>query len=166
MSPRTTKLSPLVEPLQEDITKLLERLGLEAPELSSNATHISISELFWWLRAFVAMADSGNRTIGDLSTTVAARSLSVVIYKLLPASTGADAHVMKAQLLSMREATFQWPSPEEVRPNVLLPLPKNIAKNFTGTFFRSKGETARTGLRLGPTYGKTSLSKFGFRTHS
>ena len=65
MSPRTTKLSPPVEPLQEDITKLLERLGLETPELSPNATHISISELFRWLRACIAMADFGNRTVLD-----------------------------------------------------------------------------------------------------
>jgi hypothetical protein len=46
---------------------------------------------------------------------------------------------MKAQLRSMREALFQWPSPDEVRPEALPPLPKNIAKNFTGVFFCSSG---------------------------
>ena len=53
------------EPLQEDIINLLARLGLEAPELSPNSSNVSISELFRWLRACVAMADSGNRTVLD-----------------------------------------------------------------------------------------------------
>ena len=65
--------------------------------------------------------------------------LSAAIYKLLPVGIGADAAVMKAQLRSMREALFQWPSPDEVRPEALPPLPKNIAKNFTGVFFCSSG---------------------------
>jgi chromosome segregation ATPase len=53
------------EPLQEDIINLLARLGLEAPELSPKSSNISISELFRWLRACVAMADSGNRMVLD-----------------------------------------------------------------------------------------------------
>ena len=45
----------------------------------------------------------------------------------------------KAQLQSKRDATFEWPSPEEVCPDALPPLPKNIAKNFTATFFKTSG---------------------------
>jgi hypothetical protein len=50
-----------------------------------------------------------------------------------------DATVMKAQLCSMRDASFEWPSPEEVHPNALPLLPKNITKNFTATFFKTCG---------------------------
>jgi hypothetical protein len=37
----------------------------------------------------------------------------------------------------MRDATFEWPSPEEVCPDALPLLLKNIAKNFTATFFKT-----------------------------
>ena len=62
-------------------------------------------------------------------------SLSAAICKLLPVGAGADAAITKAQLRLMRELLFQWPSPEEVQPEALPPLPKNIAKNFIGVFF-------------------------------
>ena len=39
----------------------------------------------------------------------------------------------------MRNLTFEWPSPNEVHPDALPPLPKNIAKNFTATFFKTSG---------------------------
>jgi hypothetical protein len=70
---------------------------------------------------------------------MAIRSLSIAICRLLPAGGRADATFMKAQLRSMRDASFEWPSPEEFRPDALPPLPKNIAKNFTGTFFKMSG---------------------------
>ena len=85
------------------------------------------------------MADSGSRAMGDLSAVVAVRSLSAAIYRFFPAGGVADATVTKAQLWSMRDASFEWPSPLEVRPDALPPLPKNIAKNFTATFFRASG---------------------------
>jgi len=85
------------EPLQEDVPKLLAKLGMEAPELSPSSDNISVSEMFQWLWACVAMADSGS-PFSDLSVVVAARTLSATICKLLPSGTGADVAVMKAQL--------------------------------------------------------------------
>ena len=85
------------------------------------------------------MADSGSRAVGDLRAAMAVRSLSIAICRLLPAGGGADATIMKAQLRSMRDASFEWPSPDEFRPDALPPLPKNIAKNFTATFFKMSG---------------------------
>jgi hypothetical protein len=124
------------EPLQTEVDELLGKLGLVAPDLSPNAP--TISELFQWLRACVAMANSGSRAMGDLSAAVAVRSLSAAICRLLPAGGGANAAFTKAQLRSMRDATFEWPPPEEIRPNALPLLPKNITRNFTATFFKDK----------------------------
>ena len=84
------------------------------------------------------MEDSGSRAMGDLSAAVVVRSLSAAICRLLPAGGGADAAVMKAQLRLMRDATYERPSPEEVRPDALPPRPKNIAKNFTTISFGPK----------------------------
>ena len=83
------------------------------------------------------MATSGNLAIGDLSAAVAVRSLSAAVYKLLPEGGVAEAAVTKAQLCSMRDSTFEWPSLDEVHPEALPPLPKNIAKNFTASFFKT-----------------------------
>ena len=127
------------EPLQRDIAAFLGTMGLSAPDLSPTANSISISELFRWLRACVSMATSGNRAIGDLSAAVAMRSLSAAVCKMLPEGGGAEAAVTKAQLRSMRDSTFEWPSLDEVRPEALPPLPKNIAKNFTASFFKACG---------------------------
>jgi len=33
----------------------------------------------------------------------------------------------------------QWPSTEEVKPETLPALPRNIAKNFMATFFQERG---------------------------
>ena len=114
-------------------------MSLSAPDLSPTANSITISELFRWLRACVAMADSGSQAVGDLRAAMAVRSLSIAICRLLPAGGGADVAVTKAQLWSMRDASFEWPSPLEVHSDTLPPLPKNIAKNFTATFFRARG---------------------------
>src|SRR6185437_8182312 len=73
------------------------------------------------------------------SATVAVRSLSAAVYKLLPKGSGAEAAVTKTQLRTMRDPTFEWPSPDEVRHEALPPLPKNIAKNFTSSFFKTHG---------------------------
>ena len=116
---------------------------MEAPDLSPSATTVTISEVFRWLQACVAMADSGSRAMGDLSAAVAVRSLSAAICSLLPAGGGADATVTKAQLQSMYDASFECPSPEEVRPDALPPLPKNIAKNFMATFKTSGQDLIR-----------------------
>ena len=73
----------------------------------------------------------------DLSAVVAVRSLSAAICKLLTEGSGTEAAVTMAQLRTMRDPTFEWPSLDEVRPEALPPLPKNIAKNFTSSFFKT-----------------------------
>ena len=75
----------------------------------------------------------------DMSAVVVVSSLSASICSLLSADGGAEASVKKAQLRTMRDATFKWPSLDEVRPDALPPLSKNIAKNFTGTVFKTSG---------------------------
>jgi len=77
--------------------------------------------------------------MGDLSAAVVVRSLSAAVCKLLPEGSGAEAAVTKTQLRTMRDPTFEWPSPDEVRHKALPPLPKNIAKNFTSSFFKTHG---------------------------
>ena len=78
--------------------------------------------------------------MGDLSTAVAVRSLSTAVCKMLPEGSGAEASLTKTQLRTMRDSTFVWPSLEEVRPEALPALPKNIAKNFTASFFKTHGK--------------------------
>ena len=70
---------------------------------------------------------------------MAVRSLSAAVCKLLPEGGGSEASLMKTQLRTMRDSTFVWPSPDEVRPEALPALPKNIAKNFTSSFFKTHG---------------------------
>ena len=104
------------------------------------------------------MATCGNRAMGDLSAVVAVRSLCAAVCKLLPEGSGTEASVTKTQLCTMRDPTFVWPSPEEVRPEALPALPKNIAKNFTASFFethgrdlvRAEAERLRRQVRLQP----------------
>jgi len=107
------------ESLQRDIAAFLETMRLSPPDLSPTANSISIFELFRWLRACVSMATSGNCAMGDLSAAVAVRSLSAAICQLLPEGGGADSAMTKAQLRSMRDPTFVWPSLDEVRPETL-----------------------------------------------
>jgi hypothetical protein len=45
---------------------------------------------------------------------------------------------MKTQLCQLHEHTFMWPLEEDVLPEKLSPLPKNIAKNFIETFYKEK----------------------------
>jgi hypothetical protein len=85
------------------------------------------------------MATCGNRAMGDLSATVVVRSFSVAVCKMLPEGSGAESSLTKAQLRTMRDPTFVWPSPDEVRPEALHALPKNIAKNFTSSLFKTHG---------------------------
>ena len=85
------------------------------------------------------MATSGNCLMGDLSAVVAVRSHSAAICKLLPEGGGAEVAVTKTQLRTLRDPTFEWPSLDEVRPEALPPLPKNFAKNFTSSFFKTHG---------------------------
>ena len=75
----------------------------------------------------------------DISTVVAVRTLSAVVYGLFPSKAIQASGVMKAQLHSLRDSSFRWPGEETVCPKVLPALAKNIAVNFMEHFFRGKG---------------------------
>ncbi|KAG2571459.1 uncharacterized protein LOC120640649 [Panicum virgatum] len=126
------------ELLQADIHNLLERFGLTPPELSEE-DNVGVAELFRWLRVCVAMADTGSLFYGDLSAAIAARALSASVCGLLLADSGNSGSITKAQLRTLCDRSFQWPSAEAMRPEVLPALPNNIAKNFAETFFRERG---------------------------
>ena len=104
------------------------------PELSQEQL-VEVSELFWWLRACITMAGAGSQFYTGLTATVTARTLSVVVCGLFPADAGSSGNLTKAGLRTLRHRSFEWP----VQPEALPALPKNIAKNFTETFFRVKG---------------------------
>ena len=81
------------------------------------------------------MARSGADFKCDLSATVAARTLSVAICRLLPAESSASSMgIVKAQLRLLRDSCFEWPSLDSLRPEALSALPENISKNFAKYF--------------------------------
>ena len=117
---------------------LLGKFALDPPEMSQEET-VEVAELFRWIRASLAMARSGADFKCELSTTVAARTLSAAICRLLPAESGSSSMgILKAQLWLLRDASFEWPSLDSLRPKSLPTLPKNIAKNFA-KYFHEKG---------------------------
>ena len=74
----------------------------------------------------------------ELSATVAARTLSAAVCSLLLVESSSSTGILKAQLWLLRDASFEWPSLDSLRPEALPALPKNIAKNFT-KYFHEKG---------------------------
>ena len=100
---------------------------------------VEVAELFHWIRASLAMARSGADFKCDLSATVAVRTLSAAICRLLPAeSSSSSTGIVKAQLRLLRDASLEWPLLDSLRPESLPTLPKNIAKNFA-RYFHEKG---------------------------
>jgi len=88
-----------------------------------------VAELFRWIRASLAMARSGADFKCELSATVAARTLSAVICRLLPAeSSGSSSGIMKAQLRLLQDASFEWPSLDSLHPESLSTLPNTFMK--------------------------------------
>jgi hypothetical protein len=60
------------------------------------------------------------------------------VCSLLETPAGGEASVSKAKLRTHRDPGVQWPSTEEVKPETLPALPRNIAKNFMATFFQER----------------------------
>ena len=58
---------------------------------------------------------------------------------LLKAPASGEASVTKSRLRTLRDPGVHWPSTEEVKPETLPALPRNIAKNFMATFFQERG---------------------------
>jgi hypothetical protein len=70
---------------------------------------------------------------------VAACTLAASICGLLLGDMDSSAGIMNTQLHQLCERTFAWPLEEDVLPERLSPMPKNIAKNFIDTFYKEKG---------------------------
>ena len=85
------------------------------------------------------MTDCGSQFFGELNAGVAARSLIAMVCSLLEAPAGGEASVSKSKLRTLRDPGVQWPSIEEVKPETLPAIPRNIAKNFMATFFQERG---------------------------
>ena len=159
---------------------LLERFSIEAPPLAGEEVNsVELVELFRWLRCCVAMTNCGSQFFGELNAGVAARSLIAVVCSLLEAPAGGEAlargeaSVSKAKLRTLRDPGVQWPSTEEVKPETLLALPRNIAKNFMAIFFHERGrelvahEGKRMKAQVGPLFVRCCLRLFplGVDTH-
>ena len=146
-------------PLQSEVHNLLDRFGIEAPPLAGeDANSVELVELFRWLRCCVAMTDCSSQFFGELNAGVTARSLIAAVCSLLEAPVGGKASVSKAKLRTLRDPGVQWPSAEEVKPEALPALPRNIAKNFMATFFQERGrelvahEGDRMKAQVGPLF--------------
>jgi len=112
----------------------------DAPPLAGEeANSVELFELFRWLRCCVAMTDCGSQFFGELHASVAARSLIAAVCSLLEALAGGEASVTKSRLRTLRDPGVQWPSTEDVKPETLPALPRNITKNFMATFFQQRG---------------------------
>jgi len=117
---------------------LLGKFALDPPEISQEE-NVEVAELFRWIRASLAMARSSADFKCELSAMVATRTLSAAVCRLLPTeSSGSSSRIVKAQLRLLRDASFEWPSLDSLRPESLPTLPKNIAKNFA-KYFHEKG---------------------------
>ena len=128
------------EKLQEELPDLLAKYGLVAPDIFPEGTDtVGLESFFQWLRACVAMVEAGAHFHEDISAVVTVRTLSAVVYGFFPAEAGAPGGVTKAQLRSLHDASFRWPSEEVVRPETLPALAKNVAKNFMDHFFKGEG---------------------------
>src|SRR6185436_4485693 len=134
-----TTISSFADLVQTDMHGLLGKFALDPPEISQEE-NVEVTELFRWIRASLAMARSGADFKCELSATVAARTLSAAVCRLLPAeSSGSSSGIEKAQLRLLRDASFEWPSLDSLCPESLPTLQKNIAKNFA-KYFHEKGQ--------------------------
>ena len=62
-----------------------------------------------------------------------------MVCSLVEAPAGGEASVTKSRLRTLRDPGVQWPCAEEVKPEMLPALPRNIAMNFMATFFQESG---------------------------
>ena len=131
--------------------KLLEHFGIDAlPLAGEDANSMELIELFRRLWCCVALTDCVSQIFRELNAGVAARSLIATVCSLLEAPAGGEASVTKAKLRTLRYPSVQWPSTDEVKPETLPAVPRNIAKNFMATFLQEKGRglVAHEGERM------------------
>jgi len=154
-------------PIQSEVRSLLEHFDIDAPPLAGeDANSVELTELFRWLRCCVAMTDCCSQFFGELNAGVAAHSLIAAVCSLLEAPAGGEAAVSKTKLRTLRDPAVQWPSTDEVKPEALAALPRNIAKNFMATFFQENGrelvahEGERMKAQVGPLFIHCCLRLF------
>lgn len=134
------KYKSLRKAFEDAIDKILKEMlafmsyyGLTAPKIPHQ--DLDVAAFFDWLRTCLAMLDAGGKLYGDLSVVFAARTLVISLCSLLPIEGIRPPSILKTQLRLLRDEKYEWTSGDAVKPDVLLPLPKNIAKNFMNTFF-------------------------------
>ena len=131
-----------------------------------DANSVELIELFRWLRCCVAMTDCGSQFFGELNAGVAVRSLIAAVCSLIKAPDGGKAIFSKTKLRTLRDPSMQWHSADELKPEALGALPRNITKNFMATFFQEKGrelvahEGARMKSQVGPLFVRCCLRLF------
>ena len=112
------------------------------------------------------MTDCGSLFFGQLNAGVAARLLIAAVCSLLEAPVGGEASVSKSKFCTLRDPGVQWPSTEEVKPEMLPALPRNIAMNFMATFFQESGREVvvhkgeRMKAQVGPLFVRCCLRLF------
>lgn len=126
-----------VEKLFEEMPEFLAYYGLIAPAMDRE--NVDISAFFDWVRSCLAMLDAGAQLHSDLSAAVAACTLAASVCRLFPDDAANPQSISKAQLRHLRDPRYKWPADEEVFPEALSALPKNIAKNFVSSFFSARG---------------------------
>ncbi|PAN11110.2 hypothetical protein PAHAL_2G143400 [Panicum hallii] len=90
-------LSAGITQLREEVPRLLPSDGLTALKLAG-LEDIEIQQFFQWLRACLAMVDSGSHLYGDLCAIVSTRTLAAPICNLVPTEGFASQGILKAQL--------------------------------------------------------------------
>jgi len=122
-------ISSASDQVQADKHGLLEKFGLEPPEMSQEE-NVEVSKLFHWIRACVAMAKFSAHFKYKLSETVAALTLSAAVCGLLLVESGSSMGIPKAQLRMLQDSSFEWPSLDSLRPDAL-PCCRRISRRIS-----------------------------------
>lgn len=131
-------LSCRINNLRSEMARLLSSIGVTTPALVDPAK-VQIRQFFKRVRACDAMVELGGRLQGDLYTMISARTLAATVCGLLLEGSSKSYGITRLQLRWLCEENFKWPSEEDVSPPKLAILPKNMAKNFIGMFFKNLG---------------------------
>ncbi|RLN35707.1 hypothetical protein C2845_PM03G26300 [Panicum miliaceum] len=138
-----------VEKLYDEIPRYLAAYGLTT--LALILENLDVDVFFTWLRAYLAILESGSKLYDDMSiVVVAARTLAALVCSLLASEGDDPAVISKAHHRTLRNRDFAWPSEKNVHPKNHPTLPKIISKNFIDSFFTRCGcqLVKREGLRL------------------
>jgi hypothetical protein len=80
------------------------------------------------------------KIFGELGAAVGVRTLAYSVCSLIPADLpSSEKTVCKNDLRRLMKDDYGWPADAELDVTRLLVLAKNLAKNFTNTFFAERG---------------------------